>query len=111
MWGGSSKRRNIRIDTLVGRNTTVTGDLRFTPYSDAYLYYLLPDRPPATRYIEMDPGVANAPDSGLADEVAHAGFVVLSTVWDDWDEPNDSRVAGSDAPVEQLLDNQGWVDS
>ena len=30
MWGGSSKRRNIRIDTLVGRNTTVTGDLRFT---------------------------------------------------------------------------------
>lgn len=30
MWGGSSKRRNIRIDTLVGRNTTITGDLRFT---------------------------------------------------------------------------------
>lgn len=29
MWGGSGKRRNARIDTLVGRNTTVTGDLRF----------------------------------------------------------------------------------
>jgi hypothetical protein len=75
-----------------------TGDLRFTPYSDAYLYYLLPDRPPATRYIEMDPGVANAPDSGLADEVAAADIVVLSRVWDAWDEPNDSRVAGSDEP-------------
>ena len=30
MWGGSGKRRNTRIDTLVGRNTTVTGDVRFT---------------------------------------------------------------------------------
>ena len=75
-----------------------TGDLRFTPYSDAYLYYLLPDRPPATYYIEMDPGVANADDSGLAEEVAAADIVVLSNVWDDWDEPNDSRVVGSDEP-------------
>lgn len=75
-----------------------TGDLRFTPYSDAYLYYLLPDRPPATYYIEMDPGVANADDSGLAAEVAAADLVVLSRVWDAWDEPNDSRLAGSDEP-------------
>lgn len=79
-----------------------TGDLRFTPYSDAYLYYLLPDRPPATRYIEMDPGVANDDDSGLADEVAAADLVILSKVWDDWDEPNDSRVAGSAEPNEVL---------
>jgi hypothetical protein len=75
-----------------------TGNLRFTPYSDAYLYYLLPDRPPATYYIEMDPGVANADDSGLAEEVAAADLVVLSRVWDAWDEPNDSRVVGSDEP-------------
>ena len=40
-----------------------TGDLRKTPYSEAYLYYLLPDLVPATYYIEMDPGVANAPGS------------------------------------------------
>ena len=38
-------------------------DLRKTPYSDAYLYYMLPDLVPATYYIEMDPGVANANDS------------------------------------------------
>ncbi|MBA2281461.1 MAG: hypothetical protein H0W25_09545 [Acidimicrobiia bacterium] len=81
-----------------------SGDLRFTPYSDAYLYYLLPDRPPATRYIEMDPGVANGPDSGLAEEVAAADLVVLSRVWDDWDEPNDSRVAGPDEPNQVLRD-------
>ncbi len=85
-----------------------TGDLRFTPYSDAYLYYLLPDRPPATYYIEMDPGVANAEDSGLADEVAAADLVVLSKVWEEWDEPNDSRVVGSDEP-NRVLDEQFCV--
>ena len=36
-----------------------TGDLRKTPYSEAFLYYLLPQTRPGTRYIEMDPGVAN----------------------------------------------------
>ena len=75
-----------------------TADLRKTPYSDAYLYYLLPDATPGTRYIEMDPGMANAPDSGLADEVAASDWLILSHVWDAWDEPNDSREFGSDEP-------------
>lgn len=75
-----------------------TADLRKTPYSDAFIYYLFPELTPATYYIEMDPGVANADDSGLADEVRKADFLVLSRVWDDWDEPNDSRVFGSDEP-------------
>jgi hypothetical protein len=74
------------------------GDLRKTPYSEAFLYHLLPDLEPATRYIEMDPGVANAPDSGLADEVAAADVVILSTIRDDWNEPNDSKVFGPNEP-------------
>jgi hypothetical protein len=74
------------------------GDLRKTPYSEAFLYYLLPDLVPATRYIEMDPGVANATDSGLADEVASADVVILSTIRDDWTEPNGSRDFGPDEP-------------
>lgn len=77
-----------------------TADLRKTPYSDAYLYYLLPDATPGTRYIEMDPGMANAPDSGLADEVADSDWLILSHVWDAWDEPNDSRRFGPDEPNE-----------
>lgn len=77
-----------------------TADLRKTPYSDAYLYYLLPDATPGTRYIEMDPGVANAPDSGLADEVAASDWLILSHVWDAWDEPNESRLNGSNEPNE-----------
>ena len=75
-----------------------TGDLSRTPYSEAFLYHLLPQLPPATRYIEMDPGVADAPGSGLAEEVAAADVVILSSIRDDWDEPNDSRKAGSDEP-------------
>ncbi len=78
------------------------GDLRQTPYSEAFLYHLLPELPPATRYIEMDPGVANAPDSGLADELAAADVVILSSIRDDWNEPNDSREFGPDAPNEVL---------
>ncbi|MBA2496018.1 MAG: hypothetical protein H0V33_02790 [Acidimicrobiia bacterium] len=75
-----------------------TGDLRKTPYSEAFLYHLLPELPPATRYIEMDPGVANADDSGLADEVAAADVLILSSIRDDWVEPNDSRRLGPDEP-------------
>jgi hypothetical protein len=80
------------------------GDLRKTPYSEAFLYHLLPDLVPGTRYIEMDPGVANAPDSGLADEIARADVVILSTIRDDWNEPNDSLRFGPDEPNEVLAE-------
>lgn len=79
-----------------------TSDLRYTPYSDAFLYYLFPELEPATYFIEMDPGVANDDDSGLADEVRAADYLILSSVWDEWDEPNDSRIAGSNEPNEVI---------
>jgi hypothetical protein len=75
-----------------------TADLRKTPYSDAYLYYLMPEFVPGTYYIEMDPGMANRADSGLAAEVARSDWLVLSHVWDTWSEANDSRVFGSARP-------------
>ncbi|HEV7722539.1 MAG TPA: hypothetical protein VGO60_14705 [Iamia sp.] len=81
-----------------------TADLRKTPYSDAYFYYLFPEATPATYYIEMDPGIANADDSGLADEVAGSDYLILSHVWDPWSEPNDSRLFGSDAPNQVVAD-------
>jgi len=73
-------------------------DLRRTPYSEAFFYYLFPELTPATRYIEMDPGIANAKDSGLAGEVRSADWLILSNVWSGWDEPNDSRIDGPDQP-------------
>lgn len=70
-------------------------DLRKTPYSDAYLYYLLPEYPPGTYFIEMDPGVANRKGSRMASDLAHSQIAILSGVWTNWREPNDSRKFGS----------------
>lgn len=79
-----------------------TGDLRKTPYSEAFLYHLLPELEPATRYIEMDPGLANSQDSGMADELRQADIVILSSIRDDWVEPNDSREFGPNEPNEVI---------
>jgi hypothetical protein len=87
-----------------------TKDLRKTPLSDAYFYYLLPQLDVATYYIEMDPGVANAPDSGLANDVRSADILILSSAWEDWDEPNDSRKLGSDRPNQVVRDEFCLVD-
>jgi hypothetical protein len=73
-------------------------DLRQTPYSDAFFYYLFPELKPATYFIEMDPGVANATGSRLASDVASADWLILSNVWSNWDEPNASRDVGPDDP-------------
>jgi hypothetical protein len=77
-------------------------DLRKTPYSDAYLYYMLPKLDPATYYIEMDPGVANEKGSRLADDLRSSDIVILSSIWNDWDEPNDARKFGPNLPNEIL---------
>jgi hypothetical protein len=81
-----------------------------TPYSEAYLYSMLPDLVPGTRYIEMDPGVANADDSGLADEVREADVVILSTMYDNWVEPNTSQDPGSPQPDRVLAEDFCLVD-
>ncbi|MEX2032666.1 MAG: hypothetical protein WEA81_07345, partial [Dehalococcoidia bacterium] len=87
-----------------------TKDLRKTPLSEAYFYYLLPQLEVATYYIEMDPGVANAPDSGLANDVRSADILILSSAWEDWDEPNDSRKLGSAKPNRVVRDKFCLVD-
>jgi hypothetical protein len=78
-------------------------DLRKTPYSDAYLYYMLHKLKPATYYIEMDPGMANADDSGLDNELAASDIAILDRIWHDWEEPNDSRNVGSDKAARVLV--------
>jgi peptidoglycan/LPS O-acetylase OafA/YrhL len=80
-------------------------DLRQTNYSDVDFYYLFPELDPATSYIEMDPGVANNPDSGLADDVASADWLVLTRFWSGWIEPNDSMLFLSDEP-NQVVEQQ-----
>ena len=87
------------------------GDLAVTPYSESYLYFMLPQLEPGTHFIEMDPGVANAEDSGLADEVRAADVIILSTMYDNWHEPNTSMDPGSDEPNRVLDELFCLVDS
>jgi hypothetical protein len=76
-------------------------NLRKTPYSDAYLYYELSDLVPATYYIEMDPFDVNT--SRLSRDLESADIVILSKIWDDWSEPNDSAKEGP-ATTQEVLD-------
>lgn len=88
-----------------------TADLRFTPYSDAFFYFLFPEATPATRFIEMDPGIANSADSGLADEIRGADILILSHFWDVWVEPNESMVPGSDRPNQVVAEDFCLIES
>jgi hypothetical protein len=54
--------------------------------------------------------VANADDSGLADELRAADVVILSTMYDNWHEPNTSMERGSEEPNEVLADEFCLVD-
>ncbi len=80
-------------------------DLRRTWYSDVFIYWLFPELRPATYYIEMDPGLANAPGSSLASDVASADWVVLTKLWAGWLEPNASQDYGPDTPNQVIRDH------
>ena len=80
-------------------------DLRRTWYSDTFFYYMFPELPPATQFMEMDPGIADAVGSPLADEVASADWVLLTSFWAGWREPNTAMNFGPDAP-NQVVDTQ-----
>jgi hypothetical protein len=46
----------------------------------------------------MEPGITDAPDSGLAEEVAGADWLLLTNFWTGWFEPNASSEFGSAEP-------------
>jgi hypothetical protein len=75
-------------------------DLRRSCLADTFIYHLAPWLVPASYFMEMNPLSANRPNSRLAADVATADWLVLNLAWDSWNEPNTSRVYGSDAPNE-----------
>lgn len=90
-------------------------DLRFSNYNDTFIYFLLPKLTPASRYLEMGPGQANRQNSGLAEEIASADWLILTTRYERWNEPNASMEAGSAIPNEivqlrfcRLADYGAW---
>ncbi|MBM3693179.1 MAG: hypothetical protein FJW77_07800 [Actinobacteria bacterium] len=73
-------------------------DLRRTVTSEAWLYALYPEAVPGTYFIEMDPGIANARGSRMAADLRRSDVVVLSRIWQEWNEANDSSRPGDPTP-------------
>jgi hypothetical protein len=73
-------------------------DLRRTRYCDTWIYHLFPQLLPATYFLQMDAGSANAPGSRLGHDIARADWLVLNRAWDVLYEPNRSAEFGPDEP-------------
>lgn len=56
-----------------------TRDLRRTFIADTVLYHLLPHLTPATYFLELSPGSANRPGTRLAEDIATADILILSS--------------------------------
>jgi hypothetical protein len=85
-------------------------DLSRTIYSDVSVYFLFPELEPATYYIEMDPGLADAVGSGLAEDIETADFLVLTNIWTGWNEPNASDLHLSQEHNQAVADHFCLVD-
>jgi hypothetical protein len=81
------------------------GDLRLTNYCDTFIYYMEPQLRPATYYLEMNPGSANAPQSHLASDVVSADWVILNRRWDYLSETNRSTQFGPSEPNLAVREN------
>lgn len=88
-----------------------TADLSRTVYSDVSIYFLFPELEPGTYFIEMDPGLADAEGSGLAEDIAAADFLVLTNFWSGWLEPNTSTRRQSQEHNQAVRDNFCLVDT
>jgi hypothetical protein len=111
----SSRATAISLSPLLARLNSLSGtgdrvfvgpeNLRLTNYSDSFIYYLLPDLRPASFYTELNSGAANASGSGLSDDLRSSDFLLLTTRYDDWDEPNSSRDTGAASPLHVVEEN------
>jgi hypothetical protein len=103
-----------RLDSLATPGDSLfvgTDDLTRSNYNDVFVYYLFPDLRPASRFTEFDPQTANAEDSGLATQLESADFIVRTSRYDDWDEPNASDERGPTAPDDVVARDFRLVDS
>lgn len=106
----------VVVDALAERaepgDSLIVGptDLSRANYSDAFFYNLFPDLEPGTRFIEMDPGIADAEGSPLADELARNDWLILSNAWKDWVEPNTSSESRSQAANKAVAEHYCTVE-
>jgi hypothetical protein len=80
-------------------------DFRFTNYNEPAYYWLNPDLIPGTYFLEMNPGITNAPGSRMASDIKSADVLLLSNRFDNFSEPNTSTVPGDNAANEAVATN------
>jgi len=102
--GPSEQRRLTALVAAVDHRATVgqrlfvgPDDLRRTNYNDTFLYFLFPRLVPGSFYLEMEPGVANGSNAQLAQDLRKDQWLILTSRYDHWTEPNASQAYGSDA--------------
>lgn len=94
-----SALRAVQLNSKRGSRIFVgPRDLRFANYTYTSAYFLLPNLTPCSFYLEMDPGVANAANSGLSKRLPTCNILLLTSQYSNWNEPNASRVPGSETP-------------
>ena len=80
-------------------------DFRFTNYNEPAYYWLNPDLVPGTYFLEMNPGITNAPGSRMASDIESADVLLLSNRFEKFSEPNTSTVPGDSAANEAVATN------
>ncbi len=53
-------------------------DMRYASYNDTFVYFLLPKLRPATPFLELNPGGANAPGHRFANELRRAAVLLVT---------------------------------
>ena len=74
-----------------------------TNYSETHIYHMLPGYEPASYHLQMNPGLANREGGRLAADVASADWLILTTLFDGWTEPNTSVLDG-DLRADAIVD-------
>lgn len=77
-------------------------DFRFTNYNEPAFYWLNPQLTPGTYFLEMNPGISNAPGSRMASDIASADLLLLSNRFERFSEPNTSTSPGDNTANEVL---------
>ncbi len=89
------------VDSISSQNSTLVvaiSNLELSPYNDSYLYYMLPQLHPGTKYLIFYPDISLNDGKKFAGELAKTNILILSSKYWNWVEPNSSVTPGSTEP-------------
>jgi hypothetical protein len=96
------------LDTIARPGQTVfvgNSDVRFTPYSDVELYYMLPQLKPSTYFVILYPDISLHHVKRYVLEISRADFLLLDSTYSGFAEPNESRMLGPEVEERAVRDH------